>query len=252
MNKLKKIQVIKKKLANDIPSIGSWIQIPEASSAEILGDAGYDWVAVDLEHGLIGENALPGLFRALELGDTLPLARIAEVSKDNCKKALDAGAGGLIIPMIETAEELNTAINFSCWPPNGERGVGYSRANLFGKRFFNYIKEAQNPFIVAMIENKEALENIDEITKVKGLNAILIGPYDLSASLGNAGNFETKEFLKAQAEILAYSKISKVPCGVHQVAPNKNELKNLIKQGFTFIPYSIDSVFLEYYSKYPL
>ena len=130
MNKLQKIKQIRKKLSNGDISIGSWIQLPNASIAEIMGQSGYDWVAVDLEHGAISICLLPDLFRALELGNTLPLARIAQGKEKDCKQALDAGAAGLIIPMVESAEELQKVINFSSWPPFGIRGVGFSRANL--------------------------------------------------------------------------------------------------------------------------
>ena len=176
MNKLNKINKIRETLRNGNCSIGSWIQIPHSAIAEILGQAGYDWVAVDLEHGSISPHELPDLFRALELGNTLPLAIVAQGKLKDCKQALDAGAAGLIIPMIESAKQLKEIINISSWPPAGSRGVAFSRANLFGKNFQNYIEESQSPFIVAMIEHIDALEELDEILKVKGLDAILVGP----------------------------------------------------------------------------
>ena len=135
MDRLKKIKLIRETLKKGGHSIGSWIQIPNTSIAEIIGCAGYDWVAVDMEHGSISVSQLPDLFRALELGNTLPLARIAQGELKECKQALDAGAGGLIIPMIESAEQLKNTIDYSKWPPSGNRGVGFSRANLFGKKF---------------------------------------------------------------------------------------------------------------------
>ena len=96
-----KIQSIREKLKYGEPSIGSWLQIPHSSVAEILGQSGYDWIAVDLEHGSIATHQLPNLFRALELGGTLPLARLAQAHPKDCKQALDAGAGGVIVPMVE-------------------------------------------------------------------------------------------------------------------------------------------------------
>ena len=135
MNRLKNIQKIRQKLQTGMCSIGTWQQIPHASISEILGHAGYDWVALDMEHGSIGVEQLPNLFRAIELGDTLPLARIAQSHPKDFKQALDAGAGGIIAPMIESAEQLESIRDACCWPPAGNRGVGYSRANLFGKYF---------------------------------------------------------------------------------------------------------------------
>ena len=180
MSRRDNINKIRNLLATNKFSIGSWLQIPHSSVAEILGSSGYDWVAVDLEHGSIGIEQLPDLFRALEIGDTLPLARIAQCSSKDCKQVLDAGAGGVIVPMIENAEQL-TLIRDACrWPPAGKRGVGFSRANLFGKYFESYSKESQKPFLVAMIESVDAVDNLEEILLVIGLDAFLIGPYYLS------------------------------------------------------------------------
>ena len=244
MNRIEKIQSIRRALASDNPSVGSWLQIPNPSVAEIMGQAGYDWVAVDMEHGSIGAHQLPDLFRALELGGTLPLARLAQGSAKDCKQALDAGAGGVIIPMIDNAEQLDALRHACCWPPMGTRGVGFSRANLFGKHFEVYAGEAQNPLLIAMIEHVHAVRNLDEILAVKGLDAILIGPYDLSASMGMTGRFDSPEFVSVIDEILDKCKRHRMPCGVHVVDPDPGMLKKRIDEGYLFIAYSIDAVFL--------
>ena len=168
MNRLEKINSIRQSLAANQPSVGSWMQIPHASVAEIMGQAGYDWVAVDMEHGAISVHQLPGLFRALELGGTLPLVRLAHGHPMDCKQALDAGAGGVIVPMVESAVQLITVRDACRWPPAGTRGVGFSRANLFGKHFEAYREEAQSPLLVAMIEHSRAVEGIEEILAVDG------------------------------------------------------------------------------------
>ena len=143
MNRATAIQNIRQRLRSGGHSIGSWIQIPHGSVAEIMGQAGYDWVAVDLEHGSISVQQLPGLFRALELGGTLPLVRLAQGHPKDCKQALDAGAGGVIVPAVESAAQLNQVRDACRWPPTGTRGVGFSRANLFGKHFEAYAKEVK-------------------------------------------------------------------------------------------------------------
>ena len=163
MNRLKAIKRIRKKLSEGGCSVGSWMQIPHSSIAEIMGHAGYDWVAIDMEHGAVSVAQLPDLFRALELGNTLPLVRLAEGKEKDCKQALDAGAGGVIVPMVESASQLERVKNATRWPPSGTRGVAFSRANLFGKYFSDYIEEAQQPILVAMIEHINAIENLDSI-----------------------------------------------------------------------------------------
>ena len=244
MIRVENITKIRRKLSNQEVSIGTWQQIPHPSISEILGNAGFDWVAVDLEHGSVGVHQLPDLFRAIELGGSLPLARIAMASEKDCRQALDAGAGGVIIPMVRNAQQLEELIAVCQWPPTGTRGVGFCRANLYGKYFENYKNEAQNPLIIAQIENKEAVENLTSIIKVKGLDAVIVGPYDLSASLGIAGDFSSPAFIETIDKILNVCRENSFPSGIHVVKNDKHELQKLIDTGFKFIAFSIDSLAL--------
>jgi len=244
MNRLESIQRIRDQLRCGGRSIGSWLQIGHSSVAEIMGDAGYDWVAIDLEHGTVGIHQLPDLFRALELGGTLPLVRLAHGHPKDCKLALDAGAGGVIVPMIESAAQLVGVRNACCWPPAGSRGVGFSRANLFGKYFDDYKMEAQAPLLVAMIEHITAVDQLEEIVSVDGLDALLIGPYDLSASMGIVAEFQHARFIEAMKKIKEVANGYKIPCGVHIVTPSPEELNERLSEGYRFLAYSIDSVFL--------
>jgi len=252
VNKLISLRNIRTKLQKGEFTIGSWIQLESPSSAEIMGNAKYDWVAVDLEHGSISISQLPNIFRALELGNTLPLARISEGSPNNCKRALDSGASGLIIPKIESKKQLEFLIKSCKWPPDGFRGVGFSRANLYGENFVNYKEEASQPLVVGMIETKLGLENIKEILLVQGLDAILIGPYDLSASLGLTGEISHPKVEEAIDYILNCCTKFNIPAGIHIVDPSVKEIKNKIQKGYRFIAYSIDTVFLNLNCKNPL
>lgn len=249
MNKDIAINKIREKLKSKKPSIGSWIQIPNASLAEIMGASNYDWITVDMEHGLISANQLPDLFRAIELGGTLPFARIAQSSEKDCKQALDAGASGLIVPMVESKQQLEEIISYSSLPPAGKRGVSYCRANLFGKDFDRYIENGQKPFIVAMIESISAIRKIEEILSVDGLDAIFIGPYDLSASMNLTGDFEHSEYLKALETVHNSANKFNVPIGIHVVQPDPDEVIKKIKDGYMFVANSLDSVFLSNSSK---
>lgn len=244
MIRFQKIIRLRQKLAEGKATVGSWMQIPHASIAEIMGQAGYDWIAVDMEHGSIAVHQLPDLFRALELGDTLPLVRLSQGHTKDCKQALDAGAGGVIVPMIENAAQLKAVRDACRWPPAGTRGVGFSRANLFGKYFETYCEEAQAPLLVAMIEHIRAVENLKEILEVEGLDAIMVGPYDLSSSMGLTARFESREFIAALDLVRRLCTEHGIPFGLHVVAPDTEILKQRIKEGYRFIAYSIDSVFL--------
>ena len=252
MNRLEKIRLIRQSLQEGKPSIGSWMQIPHPSIAEIMGQAGYDWVAVDMEHGAISTHQLPDLFRALELGNTLPMARLAHGQPKDCKQALDAGAGGIIIPMVESAAQLTQVRDACRWPPAGTRGVGFSRANLFGKHFETYAEEAQAPLLVAMIEHVRAVNNLTEILQVSGLDAIMIGPYDLSASMGLTAKFASLEFMIAMERIRTLCHQQGIPCGVHVVMPEPAAVEQRIAEGYRFIAYSIDAAFLTRSAASPL
>lgn len=252
MNRRARVAEIRRTLAAGEASIGSWIQLPNGSVAEIMGRAGYDWVAVDLEHGAIDPGQLPDLFRALELGDTLPLARLADGSVTACKRALDAGAGGVIVPMVESASQLAAAVAACRWPPAGSRGVAFSRANLFGAHFDDYTLEAQAPLVVAMIEHIRAVDDLDAIVATDGLDAILIGPYDLSASMGLTAQFEAARFVDTLERVRSVCRAHGMPSGVHVVPPSPEELRRRLDEGYRFLAYSLDSVFLRSAARRPV
>ena len=111
------IAELRTKIKSGQPTVGAWLQLPSPDVAEIIGQGGYDWAAVDMEHGAMARVVLPDMFRALECGDTLPFARVAEAGRENIKAALDSGAKGLILPMIETAAQLVQALAWAQYPP---------------------------------------------------------------------------------------------------------------------------------------
>ncbi len=239
------IKTIRDNLKNGKSTIGSWMQIPNTSVAEIMGQAGYDWVAVDMEHGHFSNAILPDIFRALELGGTVPFARVAQCHPKDIKQALDAGAQGIILPMIERKDQLEEGINWAYYPPKGTRGVGYSRANLFGKEFNKYIDRfCSKILVIAQIEHVRAVQELDAILSVSDLDAIMVGPYDLSGSMGLTAQFEHPDFLRVMDTILQKAKNNNVPMGLHVVQPNKEWLKAKITEGYQFIAYGIDAVFL--------
>ena len=153
--------------------------------------------------------------------------------------------------MIKSAEQLTMVRKACCWPPVGNRGVGFSRANLFGKYFDSYKKEAQSPLLIAQIEHINAVNNLDEILQVDGLDAIIVGPYDLSASMGITGKFDTREFIEVMDSIINRCKKFNVPCGDHVVQPDQKILDSRIDQGYRFIAYGTDGIFIYINSQNP-
>jgi len=245
MNRINKINEIRKKLRTGKVSLGSWLQLSNSNVAEIMGDSGYDWVAIDMEHGQISIKDLPNLCRAIELNNTLPLVRLSESTPSNCKRALDSGAGGVIAPMIKSADQMREIIDACKWPPSGNRGVGFSRSNLYGRYFESYKNEAKKPLIIGMIEDIRAAKEIENIISIPDLDAIFIGPYDLSASMKIVGEFENNKFIKIIENIESICVDRNFPLGIHQVTPSEKDLHNLIDRQYKFIAYSIDTVFLE-------
>jgi 2-dehydro-3-deoxyglucarate aldolase len=244
---------IKKKLESGEVSLGTWMQLPNPSIAEILGQAGYDWVAVDMEHGHFSKENLANVFRGLELGETVPLVRLSQSHPADIKQALDAGAGGIILPNISESVTLERCIQSAYYPPQGHRGVGYSRANLFGKRFNEYASDHVNEIlIIAQIEDIEAVKNLDDILQVGNLNGIIVGPYDLSGSMGITGQFDHPDFEQKIAEIASKAKRFWIPMGIHIVLPDEKQLNQTIDKGYQFIAYGTDAVFLYQNAQNPL
>ena len=227
-------------------TVGTWLQFPSADVAETLGSAGYDWVAVDMEHGAFNRALLPDIFRAVALGGAAPFARLAEAEMRPIKDALDSGAAGLIFPMIESRAQLDRAINWALYPDaGGGRGVGYCRANLYGRDFDAYREgPARDVLLVAQIEHIRAVDALDEILSHPRLDAIMVGPYDLSGSMGLTGQFDHPSFIGAMERISAACARNGMIMGTHVVQPEPERLARCIADGYRFIAYGIDAVFL--------
>ena len=249
MNKLLAIQKIRKYLAEGKVVVGSWQQLPCTELAELMGSLGFTFIGIDLEHSNITRQQLPNIFRALELRNTLPLARIAKPDPYLAVEAMEQGAGGIVVPQVRNKKQILDIKDAIAYPPNGSRGLGFNRANAYGYEFHKHLNGmGQNPLLITMIEHHEAIENLDDIVSVD-VDAALIGPYDLSASIGCAGNFTTPEF---QNQLEAYKKGCKrnnVPLGYHipgnhLSADPEEEYYIRKKEGYTFIVYSGDVNFL--------
>ena len=240
MNK-RNIKKFRKDLKQGKTLIGGWIQISNSNIAEIMSNAHYSWIGFDMEHGSFSIGDLPDLFRSVEINNKLALVRLPNKNLEICSQALDAGCAGVIIPNIKNEIELNLLKKACYLPPHGSRGVGFSRANLFGKKIN---RQNNKPIIIAMIENINTVKRLEKILSVQGLDAILIGPYDLSASMGMSGKFNNSKFKLIIQKIKQLSKKFKVPCGIHVIDPNYKALMKYAKLGYQFLPYSSDTILL--------
>lgn len=243
MNYCNIIEIFRNNLNSNV-SVGTWLQLGNFDIGLALLEQNYDWLCVDCEHSTTNYDYIKFLSTVCSQKSTPLLVRIPNLDKAVIQFCLDAGAHGIICPNIKSKQDVNTLVEYASWPPAGKRGVSFNKANNFGIDFDNYYEFAQRPILVGMVEDDSAVNNIIEIASEKLLDAILIGPYDLSASLGIPGDFSNKTFTKYINKIKDTCKTYDVPCGKHIVIPDENELNKDIDDGFKFIPYSIDIQFI--------
>ena len=240
-----KKNVLKKKLANNEQTFGSWITLAHPLIPEIMAHAGFDWLVVDMEHTSIEHSDLLQLLISIEANGMIPLVRVGENNPNLIKRIMDAGAFGVIIANVCTAKEAKAAINAVKYPPSGTRGVGLYRAQAFGKKFEDYVKWVEEESVVIVqIEHIDAVQQIDEIFSVSGIDAYMIGPYDLSGSLNKPGKFDDPEVKKAIETIIQAGKKYNIPAGFHSVSSNPNEAFDRQEQGFIFLAFSTDAILL--------
>lgn len=236
---------LKRKLQNNEVTIGSWITIPHQSVIEILASAGFEWLVLDLEHAAIDNESILNLFGHIQGNGMQALARVSKNEEVIIKKVLDAGADGIIVPMIKNAEEARQAVDYVKYPPFGKRGVGLNRAQKYGTSFKDYQKWLNTEVvIIAQIEHIDAVNNLEEILTVEGIDGIIIGPYDLSASMGYPGEYERQDVKDALAKVESIAKKLNKPAGFHVIESNSENTITKIKDGFTFMAFSIDFFFL--------
>lgn len=237
------------KIISDIKTgkltIGSWIQTGNPVVAEVMASLNYDWIAVDCEHTDISVSKFTTIARAMYGRKALPFVRVRENDILAIRQALDMGAQGIIVPMVNNADQATKAVQAAKYPPEGIRGFCFSRMNDWGENFDKYAKYANDSIpLIVMIESKEAVENIDEILSVPGVDGVFIGPYDMSGSYGCVGQTDHKLIIDAKNKVLDSCAKNKKTAGIHIVLPLEKDIKKAIKQGFTFIALGVDVVYL--------
>jgi 2-dehydro-3-deoxyglucarate aldolase len=229
------------------PIIGSWINTASPVAAEIMAAAGFDYLVVDAEHAAVTLKEVRQIFQAIAAGNPrcAPMVRMPGNCYDETKRYLDAGAAGVIAPLICSAEETVRLVRSAKYPPVGDRGVGFGRAHGYGFDFDEYMARANDEtFVCAQIEHIDAVRNLESILAVEGVDAALIGPYDLSASMRRTARFDHPEFLAARRTILDTCIARGVAAGIHVVQPDPHQAAARIEEGFGMIAYSLDITML--------
>lgn len=245
MEKFMTNNAVRKALLERRPTIGTWIQIGHPVVGEIFGNAGFDWIAVDIEHTDIDVQGFTDVARGLYGRGAEPFVRVRENDTLAIRQVLDAGARGVIVPLINNAEEARQAVAAAKYPPQGIRGFCFSRMNDYGVAFDDYVQNANGDIaVVVMIESKEAIEEIDSILAVEGVDGVFIGPYDLSGSYGIPGQTRHPLVQGGCQKVLDACKSAGKSAGLHVVIPTEDNIAKALKDGFTFIAVGVDTVFL--------
>jgi 2-dehydro-3-deoxyglucarate aldolase/4-hydroxy-2-oxoheptanedioate aldolase len=225
---------------------GAWAQLCSPIATEILARGGFDWVLIDMEHAPGDLMTLVGQFQAIAAAgtETVPFVRVPWNDLVWIKRILDAGAYGLMIPYVNTKEEAVRALQACKYPPQGFRGIaGSPRAAGYGRDTGNYLKRANDEvFVMLQVETTQAIDNMEAIATVPGLDAFFIGPMDLSTSMGHFGNPAHPEVQAAIAKAEAKAKALGIPLGT--ISGGWDQAKGLYDRGYQLITLISDSVLL--------
>ena len=230
---------------NNAISVGSWLTLNNASVAEIMADAGFDWLCVDLEHTITDYAEVQQLIIAIQGKGLKAYVRVGENNVRIIKRVLDTGADGIIVPSVNSVSDAQKAVDSIKYPPEGKRGVGLARAQSYGFNFENYrdVKSKEIKLIV-QIEHINAIKELDEIIKIHGIDGTFIGPYDLSGSMGKPGQWDEPDVKAAIKTYEETAKKYKKLIGFHVVPPDYSLVEEKIKQGYNFIAFGFDAMFL--------
>ena len=231
-------------LKNNQLSIGSWITIGHPAIPEILSNAGFNWVVIDIEHTTIDISMVQTLITTIQSKNMLALVRVSKNEEVIIKRVLDAGADGIVVPMVNSALDAKQAVNHAKYPPLGLRGVGLARAQDYGYKFEAYKKQINDIIIIAQIEHVDAINNLHSILEIEGIDGTIIGPYDLSGSLGIPGEFHDPSVRALLDQYVSISFEMKKTTGFHVVDSNPEAVQQRIDEGYRFIVYGTDFLFM--------
>jgi 2-keto-3-deoxy-L-rhamnonate aldolase RhmA len=235
-------QDLKARLRRGETLIGTLVTVPSPEVAELMALAGFDYVWIEMEHAPTDFVRAQMMIQAV--GGRCPsLVRIVENREAWIKKALDTGCSGIVIPLVMSAAEAKSAVDCCLYPPAGTRSVGIARAHDYGMSFRHYVKRANEEIVIVIqVEHRAAVENIGSIVAVPGIDAIFVGPYDLSGSFGVPGEITHPEVQRAVGEVKRHCDTAGLPVGIF--AEESGAAKRYINEGFRLIALGLDSAYL--------
>lgn len=233
--------LLKDKFKNRDLAFGAWVSFSHPSITEIFSSRSFDFLAIDMEHTTISLEQAQRIIAASQSNQVPCLPRPVSHLNDWIKPLLDSGADGIISPLIEDENQATELIQLIKYPPLGRRSFGVNRAHEYGSKFSEYVETWNSKSIfMAQIESKMAVKNIEKILSVADLDAVMIGPYDLSGSLGVPGNTQHPLVLEAEKSVIAACVKARVSCGTQIANFNEENLNKALEKGYNFIIASSD------------
>lgn len=231
----------KQKLRQRKPVFGAWTSLGHPSITEIFSRIGVDFVGVDIEHSTISQEQTQRIITAAQVNGTLCFPRVATHNQEMIKRLLDSGADGLMIPMVSLPEEAEKLISWCKYPPEGSRSFGVARAQGYGFDFDEYVSTwNDSSSLIMQIETVEGVENIDQILDFEQIDGVMIGPYDISGSLGIPGQLDHPKVNQAAMRVVDSCRKHNKACGTHIVDPDIKVIEDKFKLGYTFVVLASD------------
>jgi 2-dehydro-3-deoxyglucarate aldolase len=242
------MQSIRKRLIEGETLIGSWINSASPVVAELMATTGFDFLCIDAEHSAVDLPQIQQMFQAMHSGNPncANVVRLHGVDYSFVKRYLDAGAQGVIAPLVMNRQDAELLIEATKYPPMGNRGVGFCRGNQYGMNLESNVKTANDDIFVAVqIEHIDAVDRIHEILEVEGIDAVFVGPYDLSASMGITAQFDHPDYIAARTRVLEACKAKGIAPGIHVVPPDADLFIEQNKEGYRLMAYSLDITMIQ-------
>jgi 2-keto-3-deoxy-L-rhamnonate aldolase RhmA len=237
----KKRQDLKAKLRNRHKVFSAWTSLAHPSITEIFAGSGIDFVGIDIEHSTISQEQSQRIIAACQGSETLCLPRVASHNMEMIKRLLDSGADGIIAPMVSTAEEVERLISWCKYPPLGRRSFGIARAQGYGFDFNQYTENwNKSSSLIIQIESIQAVENIQKLMSYEDVDGAMIGPYDLSGSIGIPGQLDYPLVVEACKEVIAACAKSGKACGTQIIEPDVKNIGEAFAAGYTFVVLASD------------
>lgn len=228
---------------NDQPAYGMWVDLGSPAAVEMMAGLGLDWLLLDCEHGVSDVQACFQLLQAMNGSPTTSVVRVPYIDKISVKRALDMGAEGILVPYVKTAEQVREIVSWCRYPPVGSRGLGPFRASRYELEFDAYYARANDEVaVIVQIETVEAVANLEEILAVPGLDAIFIGPADLSATMGYFPEMKHPRVEQAVQGVLKAARAKGIPVGYY--TPTGAIARERAAQGFRMMNVGNDMVAL--------